>query len=124
MADPFTGTVVVFQDRMWFGDPRLGAFVVYVDGKRAGVAPVQGQLTVAVTPGVHRVRVRQWWYRSPLVEVAVAEREVVRLRADIPRSTAFPARMARFTFTPSKCFVLSPADHVQDDRRNNGGDHS
>ena len=52
------GTVVVFQDRYWFGDHRLGAFVLSVDGRRIGVARVQGSLAVSVQPGHHALRTR------------------------------------------------------------------
>lgn len=49
------GAIVVLQDRTWFGDPRLGAFVVYIDGRRVGVAPVLGEVTVPASPGPHTV---------------------------------------------------------------------
>jgi hypothetical protein len=110
MNESLTGTVVVFQDRMWFGNPKQGAFVVNVDGKRAGVAPVNGELVVAVTPGSHQIRVRQWRFRSPAVEITVGGGETVLLSADIPRSLGFAARMALFLTRPSKCLVLARAD--------------
>ena len=103
------GTIQVFQDRKWFGDPRLGAFVVYIDGKRAGVARVSGHMTSQVASGRHSVRIRQWWYRSPSFEVNVVGDENVRLRADIPRSIGFARGMARAILRPSSLLVLESA---------------
>ncbi len=97
--------IVVFQDRVWLADPKLGAFVVYVDRKRVGVAPVMGESAVAVTPGAHTVRVRQWYYRSPAVQVAVESGATVRLRADVPSGRG----IARMVFTPWRCLNLATA---------------
>lgn len=102
-----SSTVLVFQDRKWFGDPRLGTFVVIVDGRREGVAPVRGQVVVRVKPGVHRVRVRQWWYRSPELELTVPDGATVRLRADIPKQIGVGKRIARFIFKPSHSLTLT-----------------
>lgn len=102
--------VVVFQDRQWFAAPRMGAFVVQVDHRRAGVAPVNGELVVPVAPGVHTVRVRQGRFRSPPVEVTVAEGAVVRLHADIPLHLGLLARMVLFLRAPSRCLLLTPTE--------------
>jgi hypothetical protein len=105
-----SSTVLVFQDRQWFGDPRLGAFIVTVDGRRVGVAPVRGRLVVRVQPGVHTLRIRQRWYRSPGIELTVAEGATVRLQADIPKHLGFAKRMARFMFKPSCALMLTRDD--------------
>jgi hypothetical protein len=102
------GSIVVFQDRTWMADPKLGAFTVYVDGRRVGVAPVLGELVVPINPGPHRVRIRQWWFRSPAVEVVVETGAAVRLRGDIPMSVGVFGRMGRFLFAPSSALVLDP----------------
>lgn len=39
-----SATLVVENAYQWIGSPGLGAFAVYVDGRRAGVAPLDGQL--------------------------------------------------------------------------------
>ena len=96
----------MFQDRKWFGDPRLGSFVVYIDRKRAGVAAVGGELALDVARGRHEVRIRQWWYRSQSIEVSLEGDQVVRLRADIPRSMGFMRRMVQAIFRPSSLLVL------------------
>lgn len=103
-----SGKVVVFQDRDWaITDPRLGAFVVSVDGNRpSGVAPVRGETSVEVPPGRHTVRIRQWWYRSPQVEVNIGPGQVVRLRADIDRSVGVIRRMGRMLVRPFRSLTL------------------
>jgi hypothetical protein len=98
--------VVVFQDRTRFGDPRMGAFKVYLDGRKAGIAPVHGELSVAVAPGDHTVSVGQLWFRSPAMTVAVAPGSTTRLRADIPLSLPLARRMVLFLLRPRRCLVL------------------
>ncbi len=94
---------------MWAGDPRLGAFVVSVDGNRIGVAPVQGESSSEVSAGRHTVRIRQWWFRSPSVQVDVASGQVVRLRADNDRSVGVPRRMGRMFVHPFRSLTLEVA---------------
>jgi hypothetical protein len=103
------GTVSVFQDRQ-VGGKRRNDFVVSVDGRRVGVAPVRGQLVVKVSPGAHTLRVRGWWYRSPKIIVTVAEGATVRMRADIPRQLGFIRGMARLMFNPSNSLTLTRVD--------------
>ena len=96
--------ITVYQDREWhIADPRLGAFVVVVDGKRIGAAPVHGEITTSVELGSHSVRIRQWWFRSPTVVVEAHEGEHVRLRADIDKSVGVLRRMFK-----SSSLVLRP----------------
>jgi hypothetical protein len=99
-------SVVLFQDREWFGDPRPGAFSVSIAGNRVGKLPVRDALTVPVSPGRHVVGIRQWWYRSPPLTVDVEQGGTVRLRGDVSRSR-FLAGMAQFLFTPSSALVLT-----------------
>lgn len=100
------GAIVVFQDRTWFGDPKLGAFAVYVDGCRVGVAPVLGEVVVPTGPGPHTVRVRQWWLASPPVDVVVEPGTSVRLRCDIPRSEGAFVRMGKAVLSPRHSLAL------------------
>lgn len=111
------GTIVVFQDREWFGDPRLGAFVMSVDGKRVGRVALHGECACQVMPGQHTVRVRQWWFRSPPVRVNVTSGSTARLRADIPLSLSFFRRMAKGLFAPGKCLTLESSDIGSDPTR-------
>lgn len=99
--------IVVTSDRAWFGDPRLGSYVVYVDGSRVGVLRPRGRVSSSVAAGSHRVRVRQWYYLSPTLDVAVGEHETVVLQADMrDRQRSVFRRMAAFMFQPWRSLVL------------------
>ena len=80
------GRIVVANDYQWIGDPRVVGFTVYVNRRRAGVAPLGEALSAQVDPGTHVVRVRLWWFLSPRVTVSVNPGETVRFSADRPRT--------------------------------------
>ena len=89
----------------------MGAFTVYVDGARAGIAPVQGQLELKVRPGPHSVRIgqslaRALEFRSPQLTLNMAPASVTWLRADIPRELPLLRRFAKFALSPRSCLVL------------------
>lgn len=105
-------TVVVFQDRTWFGDPRMGAFIVFLDGARVGVAPVQGQLELHVSPGLHSLRIGQSWFRSPRVNFDLGPGCHARFKADIPREVGLLPRFAKFAVAPRRCLVLQESTVV------------
>lgn len=109
-ADRANGTIVVFQDRRWFGDPRSGVFTVSVDGKRVGRVAVHSESAFPVAPGSHTVRIRTWWYRSLPVTVNVGSEAEARLRADILRTLSFLHRLAKGVFTPGASLVLESPD--------------
>jgi hypothetical protein len=97
----------VVNSYRWIGDPRLGRFRVYVDGKAVGTAPLSGALRVPVDPGHHVVRVRLWWYLSPRVETDAVVGQVVRFEADIPRQLPVLRQMARITLRPFHSLSLT-----------------
>jgi hypothetical protein len=100
------GRILVKSHRKWFGDQRLGAFKVSVDGVPAGKVPPDGSLDVTCDPGSHTVRIRQWWYRSEPAQIHVSAGETVALKADIPRDGNPVARVAAFMFTPWRVLSL------------------
>jgi len=104
VMSPGQARIAVFQDRAWFGDPRLGAFVLYLDGVRAGTVPVLGSYSTLLDAGNHSVRIRQWWYRSRTLSVVIADGETLRLRADVPHG---PKSFLRLVFRPSSSLTLS-----------------
>ena len=106
-APGITGTVVVFQDRHWAGARWLGSFRVTIDRRPAGTVPVSSELTMEVTSGRHSVRVRQWWYRSPSLDIDVPGGGTIRLRADIARTAGAVQRMARMILRPSHSLTLT-----------------
>jgi hypothetical protein len=105
-------TIVVENTRKWFGDQRLGAFHVALDGTRAGVASPGQQLDIACIPGPHTVRIRQWWYRSKPVTVDLRAGEVLRLVASTPRGGNLLIRMAILIFRPSRSLSLDKRANV------------
>jgi hypothetical protein len=102
-----TAVIEVVNAYQWMGDPRFGKFHVYVDGVKAGVAPIFGSLQTQVAPGDHKVRVRLWWYRSPLAKVRIAPGQTVHLEGDIPRELSLGARIVRMLFRPGTSLTLT-----------------
>jgi hypothetical protein len=98
--------IVVVNARKWFGDQRLGAFHVTLDGKKAGVAFPLDFLEMECATGQHTVRVRQWWYRSEPVVVETTAGQELRLVADVPRDRNLTVVMARMLFRPSRSLSL------------------
>jgi hypothetical protein len=107
MEKSATGEIVFFQDRKWFGDRRLAAFFLTIDGRRIGKVPYRSQLAVSVAPGEHLVRVRQWWYRSPRTCVEVPPGATITLQADISRAP-MRRRFLTFLFRPSSALKIEP----------------
>lgn len=112
-AEAMSGTdavIVVRNCYQWVGDPRLGKFAVYVDGKYRGSVPLSSSLATEVLPGKHTVRVRGWWFMSPRVSVDVAEGETAAFEADIPHGPAMPRRMLSGLLTPWRSLCLEKAE--------------
>lgn len=102
------GWLVVVNDYQWVGNPLLGAFRIYADGKQAGVAlPGGDDLNVPVEPGQHTLRVRLWYYLSPRVDVNVQPGETLRFHADIPRTLPLWRRMTRALVHPFHSLALA-----------------
>ena len=80
-ADENTSRIVIANDYRWIGNPGAAGFTVYVDGKRAGVAPIGETFSQQVQPGTHVLRVRCWYFLSP------------RFSADIPRTLPWWQKM-------------------------------
>lgn len=103
-------TIVLTTPRPWFGNQRIGAFVVSLDGKRAGTLMPQGSLELSCPPGHHRLRARQWWYLSPAVEVELAGGEVARFSVDLVRSGSMVTQGLRLMFLPWRGVAITAAD--------------
>jgi hypothetical protein len=102
-------TIILTTLRPWFGNQQLGAFRVSVDGRNAGVLMPQGSLELSCAPGKHRLRARQWWYLSPMVEVDLASGETARFAVDIVRGPLF-TRLLRLMFLPWRGVAITPVD--------------
>lgn len=99
-------TLVVFQDRDWWINPRLAVFTVYVDNRRVGKATFQGRCVVSIQPGNHSVRARQWWFHSRPLSLDVAQGQTVTVRADVNRSGGFARTFARAMLRPFRSVRL------------------
>jgi hypothetical protein len=100
-------SIVVATTRQWYGDPRLGTFTVYLDGAKVGTVPPQGSLRIPCSSGRHRVRVRQWWYRSPPFEVTVAAGGTSQLDVDLVRDGSVLRRLLILMFAPWRGVAVS-----------------
>jgi len=87
---------------------RAGAFTVHVDGKRVGVVPALGALSIEVEPGMHTLRVGLRWFRSRPVEL-MAPADDLRFTATIPQSLASFLRLA---FKPRSAIVLRRVQRI------------
>lgn len=99
-SGPTGSEIVVRNCYQWIGDPRLGKFAVYIDGKRRGSVPLSSSLVTNVPSGRHTVRVRLWWFMSPGIPVDLAPGETVAFDADIPRADALARRMLKGALSP------------------------
>jgi hypothetical protein len=99
--------ITVEGHRWWFGDPRLGAIRIYVDGRRAGVIPPGTRLTIAIEPGTHTVRARQWWYRSQPLTVEVTAEVDLHLKADVVPTGNLLRRVMALVIAPSRGLTLT-----------------
>lgn len=105
---PGEAVIEVTNDAFWYGDQRWGSLIVYVDGHRVGSAPPRGKTTIAVPPGTHVIRVRQWWYRSPEV-TSLLEPGVMRRLAGA-RPDGF-AGFTRLLLHPLQALMLTSVDN-------------
>jgi hypothetical protein len=99
-ADENTSRIVVANDYQWIGKPGAAGFTVYVDGKRAGVAPLGQTCSQQVEPGAHVLRIRLWYFLSPRVMLDLRPGETRRFSADIPRRRRLWRRMVRGMVDP------------------------
>ncbi len=103
-----SASLVIESIRDWFGDQRLGAFHLYLDGKKAGIILPRQSLSVMARPGPHILRIRQWWFLSPVVSIEVAPGEKMRLTADVELKGNLAKRMLTLMTKPSRSLILNP----------------
>ena len=99
--------IVIRNDYQWMLDPRYGRIAAYIDKRKVGTIDLGAELAVDVDPGVpHQVRVRLWWFRSPVVAVTSSPGERRLLHADIRRDLGVLKRMALLAYRPSTALHL------------------
>jgi hypothetical protein len=94
-AGEHAARIVIANNYQWIGSPAAAGFTVYLDGKRAGVAPPGDTFSQQVVPGTYVVRVRLWYFLSPRVKLDLKPGETRRFSADIPRKLRLWRRMMR-----------------------------
>ena len=100
-------SVEVCTNRRWHANPRLGELIVYLDGRNVGRLPRPGRLLVPCESGDHTLRIRQWWYLSTRLPLALGEGEQVTIEADFACRDSLPRRFLRFMFVPWRAWSLS-----------------
>lgn len=88
-----TAWIVVANDYRWIGNPGAAGFTVYLDGKRAGVAPLGLTFSQQAEPGTHVLRVRLWYFLSPRLTLDLRPGQTRRFSADIPRTLPWWRKM-------------------------------
>lgn len=104
-----TGCIAVRNDYKWVGSPAAGRFAVYLDGRFAGWAPLEGEFRQHVAPGTYSVRVRWNYFLSPRVLVTVGQGKTKLYSADKPRTHVFRAFL-RALIDPFHFFCLTEID--------------
>jgi hypothetical protein len=98
--------LIVFGNSQWFGDPRLGTVVVYVDGIKRGKVSPGDSLLITCEPGRHAVRVRQWWYMSPRIDVEMRPEQQTILKGSINQTGNVISRILVTLFMPWRAMIL------------------
>ncbi len=102
-------TIKLRTPRPWFGNQQLGAFVISVDRKRAGVLMPEGSLDVRCSAGRHRLSARQWWYRSPSIELDLGCGDVAELSVDLVHRDSVFRRFLTLMFLPWRGLAVTVA---------------
>ena len=100
-------SVEVWTKRNWHANPRLGELIAYLDGRNVGRLPRPGRLLVPCESGDHMLRIRQWWYLSPRLPLALADGEQVTIEADFACQDSLSSRFVRFMFVPWRAWSLN-----------------
>ena len=98
---------VVTNDRRWTLNPKFGTLHVYVDGRPRRVVRLNQQGVIRVSPGVHSIRVRHWWFMSPPRTVDARPRSEIHLHADVASEPTMLRRMAGAVFRPLRSLSLT-----------------
>lgn len=120
--------VLIFRNpRQWFGNPRLGCITVWIDRAKVGRIQSPGTLETPVTPGIHMVRVGQWWFRSVSYTISVGLSECLVVECISPRDGNFFKQMLVFMFAPWRALrvrVFDPGGPTTDVLHNDCGECS
>ena len=102
-------SVEVWTKRNWHANPRLGELIVYLDGRSVGRLPRPGRLLIQCQSGDHTLRIRQWWYLSSRLPLALTAGEQVTIEADFASRDSLSHRFLQFMFVPWRAWSLNAA---------------
>jgi hypothetical protein len=80
---------------------------VYVDGRPRGDVGLNQERALPLSPGVHTLRVRQWWFMSSPRTIEVGPQTEIRLQADAGSEGTLPRHLARAVFRPLHSLSLT-----------------
>lgn len=100
------GSILIANPRPWFGNQNLGAFTVYIDGKRAGTVLPASSAEFTCAAGRHTVRVRRWFYFSQREEIEVLPGKLSSLTAGM-RGEALGENLKAHMLTPWNALSLT-----------------
>lgn len=99
-SDYAYGELLIESRRSWMGKQSTGAFIVVLDGRKAGKLLPEGSLAIELEAGEHTIKVRQWWYSSRSIEIAISAGKQETLIARSSRDEHFVRTFTRFLFLP------------------------
>ena len=80
--EPASSQIRIKNHRRYFGNPRLSTFTVTLDKRKVGTLLPLARIDLACEPGIHVLRLRQWWwYYSEPISIRVSPGETVSLAA-------------------------------------------
>jgi len=109
MSHEYQAQLIVAGNSHWFGDSRLGTFTVYVDGLKVGSVAPGDFLLIPCQPGHHVVRVRQWWFMSPPIDVEIRPEQQTALEGRFNQNGNLVSRMLTGLFLPWRTMTLMPS---------------
>jgi hypothetical protein len=103
-------SIEIFTNRDWYADPRLGEYIVYLDGHNVGRVHRPGRLLIPCESGDHVLRVRQWWYLSARHPFRIHDGERLSIEADLTHRDSLLRRFLQLMFVPWRGLSLTNAE--------------
>lgn len=102
-----SANLILTSPQPWFGNQRMGAFVVSVDGAKAGTLMPQGSIEVSCSAGHHVMRARQGWYRSTSLDLDLHPGTETRVSVEVTRQGSLIRRFFVLMFLPWRAIQLT-----------------
>lgn len=98
-----SGRIRITRGNEWFG--RARKLNILIDGKQAGSIGNKETREFNIDPGEHTIQVSMDWNRSRLLDVPIAEGQVVNFRVTLPSGGVFCHMLESF-MEPSQFYEL------------------